>query len=46
MPMYSDATNAENKIQISAAAKDSIQIGADKTVSHLSDVMTEACKEA
>ncbi|MBE7025501.1 MAG: hypothetical protein E7408_05545 [Ruminococcaceae bacterium] len=45
MSMYSDATNAENKIQISAAAKDAIKIGAEETVKHLAGVMEEAYKK-
>jgi len=40
MPMYSDATNAENIIKISEASKASIQIGAEATVKKLVDEMT------
>ena len=45
MPMYSDATNAENKIQISAEGKASVRIGAEETVNHLASVMTEVYKK-
>lgn len=45
MPMYSDATNAENIIKISAEAKNSVAMGADATVAELAGVMAEAYKK-
>ncbi len=42
MPMYTDATNAENKIRISDAAKDAIQIGTEATVARLAALLKEA----
>ncbi len=45
MPMYSDATNAENKIVISAAAKDSMVYGPAKTVETLCDLAEAAYKK-
>ncbi len=45
MPMYSDATNAQNIIKISDGAKSSIVMGADKTVAHLAAEMAATYKK-
>ena len=44
MPVYESIKNADNKIVISAANRDSVRFGWDATVMSLSDLVSSGCK--